>query len=380
MGNTFSTSSSYTSLAVYDQIITAMTGQKFNGSTDTIAAVSGATAYFNIIGLVETYRGQTTQFWCLMESTSAVDAYLTTDSSQKYRVLLTATVTNKDLHISNNKYQDYDNVITDLTMTIGTSQQIFTPTGTASASVYTTYPTIMPNTPTVQLWSGLTPYYNQSVDMNLQMTLTSRGFALVTYRTSDINMMPGPSGKYTGNSLVVVQRPVNPSDGTAKVAGTAPIFCLAKSVNDTTTGFKFSVIRESDVSSAIAFVDTSVVSTSVFYKFSSEWPHPNLFDNLTHVIKFPFGFCTTRHIYMEEMDLLCLVNATAFAGSQTMNITMYGESTERTYTTSFGDLVYGGLTVTNSTNSSGSVNSIVSAITEIKGSARIGILTANGGI
>lgn len=371
MGNTFSKVSSYTSLAVYDQIITAMTGKQFNSLTGAMNAVSSATAYFNIIGLVETYKGQTTQFWCLMESTSAVDAYLTTDSSQKYRVLLTATVTNKDTRVLSNQYQDYNNVITDLTMTIGTSQQIFTPTGTGSSSVYTTYPTVMPNTPTVQLWSGLTAYYNQSADMNLQMTLTSRGFALMTYRSSDINMMPGQSGTSSGNALVVVQRPVNPTNGSTKVQGTAPIFCLAKNTNDTTPGFNFSVIRESDIPTATAFVDTSVVSTSVFYKFSSEWTHPNLFDNLTHVIKFPFGFCTTRHIYMEEMDLLCLVNATAFVGGQKMNITMYGESTKRTYTTGFGGLVYGGLT---------NVNNTVVANTEVSGSARIGILTANGGI
>lgn len=40
MGYTTSVSSSYTSLAVYDQIITAMTGKKFNNSTGSMDAVT----------------------------------------------------------------------------------------------------------------------------------------------------------------------------------------------------------------------------------------------------------------------------------------------------------------------------------------------------
>ena len=183
--------------------------------------------------------------------------------------------------------------------------------------------------------------------------------------------MPSSTETSLGNAILVLQRPVNPSDGTSKVSGTAPIFCLGKPVISTTSGFQFSIIRESDVPTATALVDTSVVSTSVFYKLSTDWAHPNLFDNLTHVIKFPFGFCSSRHLYMDELDMICLVNSTAFVGNQTMSITMYSEATERSYTATYGDLEYGGLEV---------INSIVSANTEIKGGARIGILTANGGI
>ena len=371
MGFTSTIPSSYTSLSVYDKIITAMTGQAFDSSSGKMVAVSGATAYFNIIGLVETYRNQTTKFWCFMESTSAVDSYLTTDSSQKYRVLFTATVANTDSSISNGVYQNYDNVITDLTITVGTDQQIFTPAGTPTSSVYTTYPTVMPNTPVFQIWKGLTNLYNQSADMNAVISLTSRGLALATYHTSDINVMPSATASSSANAMLVIQRPVNPTDGTPKVAGTAPIFCLGKPVKSTTAGFQFSIIRESDVPTATPLVDTSIVSTSVFYKLSTDWAHPNLFDNLTHVIKFPFGFCSSRHLYMDELDMICLVNSTAFVGNQTMTITMYGETTERSYTATYGDLEYGGLEV---------INSVVSANTEIKGGARIGILTANGGI
>lgn len=319
----------------------------------------------------ESYRGQATNFWCLLESTPAVDAYLTTDSSQKFLVYFWANVTNKDTSIVNSVYQNYDNVITDLYVWVGTSQQIFTPPGTPAANVYTTAKTVMPNTPGVQLWKGLPSYYNQSADLNMIITLTSRGFALSTYTSSEVNNMPGQSGTSEGSGTLVVQRPVNPTDGTTKVAGTAPIFCLYKGTTDGTTGFGFSVVRESDIPSATAPVDTSYVSTSVFYKFSTEWTHPNLFDNLTHVIKYPFGFCSTRHIYMEEMDLICLVNATAFVGGQTMNITMYGESNQRSYTTTYGALVYGGISV---------VQTSVITNTEVSGGARIGILTANGGI
>ena len=372
MGLTKTITASYTSLAVYDQILTAMTGQKFDDSVGKMVAIPGATAYFSIIGCVESYRHKTSQFWCLMESTPAIDSYLTTDSSQKYRILFTATVTNADPSVSNDVYQNYDNVITDLTITVGTSQQIFTPSGTSASAIYSTYPTIMPNTPTVSAWSRLTGLYNQSADMNAIITLTTRGFSLATYHTSDINVMPGSSSRTSSaNFMLNIQRPVNPTDGTPKVAGTAPIFMLSKNVNSTDSGFQFSIIRESDVSTATPLINTGVVSTSMFYKLSTDWAHPNLFDNLTHVIKFPFGFCSSRHIYMEEMDLICLVNAGSFVGNQAMTITMYSETSERTYTSTYGELEYGGLSV---------VGSTTIPLTEIKSGSRIGILTANGGI
>ena len=376
MGYTLKIQSAYSSLSVYDQIVTSLTGMKFNPTNGKMETVSGATQYFNIIGMTESYRAASVKsFWVFMESTPNVDSYLSTDGTQTYRILLQANVTNLDTDVQGGRYQNYDNVITDLTITIGTAQQIFTPLGTATQNIYTTLPTVMPDAPTANLWKGLTPYYNISCDMNAIITITNRGFVLSTYRTVDINSMPGANKSATGNSTFLVQRPVDPTTGTPKVSGTAPIFALCKSVDSRTSGFAFCILREKDINASTGWYDTSNVQPNVFYKFSTEWPHPNLFDNMTHVIKFPFGFATTRHLYMEELDLISLVSASVFMGDQDMNITMYGETTERTYTSLYGDLAYGGISTTYQNNTP-----VSTPVTEITSGSRIGILTANGGI
>ena len=374
MGLTTKFDATFYSLDAFAALIQSLTGM-YVGGTNAGTAISGATPYFKIISSYQSDMHQTTQFFYTLESTSAVDSYLTTDATQTYRLVFTATVTNDSASYgtgqpdANNDYTINRNLVTGLTLSIGTPGQIYIPSSASSPA--SAYPTILPGTPTFTLWSGLPASTTVSANVGFVSTLTSRGIAISTYRTADTNTMPGTGSPTTANSTIVVQRPVNPSDGTIKVQGTAPIFALGKSCDATTSGFQFSIIREKDISAPTALVDTSSVSNTVFYKFSTEWPHPNLFDDMTHVIKFPFGFCSTRHLYMEEMDLLCIVNATAFITGQDMSITMYGETSARAYTTTYGDLVYGGLSL---------VNGILTPVTEIKGGARIGILTAGGGI
>jgi hypothetical protein len=171
-----------------------------------------------------------------------------------------------------------------------------------------------------------------------------------------------------------VQRPVNPTTGETKVAGNAPIFALwhdltARSpYNSLSNYFKWGVVREVDKSSSIIIGNTSAATRYNLYRLSLDWSHPNLFDNNSHVVKFPYGLATSRHLYLDELDLLCIINATAFASQQDVGITMYGESSERKYRTSWGEVRYG------------NIIGVQTPQPKVISGGRVGILTVGGGI
>lgn len=306
-------------------------------------------SWFHVVG-----RGtDNLSTWALLESTSEVDAYLGTpgNEDQTYRLFFRGTKSGGSFPGPDNP--GVNGILTKVTCFWGTSQQIV-------SSSTTVPPNVQPNTPSIELWEF---DINDFVEMATRLTVTSRGFALAVWALNTVNQT-------NKNSLLCIQRPVNPSTGLPKqgAGSTSPIFALVRSSTDETQGnFKFSVVREQDVNASSFPVDTATESRSLLYKFTTEWPHPNLFDNFSHVIKFPFGFATTRHLYLDELDLICLVNAAAFVEGQEVKITMYGETDPRTYTTIFGDVKYGELANTRSNPN-------------IIGGGRIGILSAGGGI
>jgi hypothetical protein len=232
----------------------------------------------------------------------------------------------------------------------------------------------------------------------LGLTFTPRGFALNFWLYAGAN-------NCFGNSMLVIQRPVNPTTGVAHTAGDAPIFSLARNYTDygIYTGwgvdatppvwnydnptdpfasdnradysFWFSVIRSAKTSVSAKPVSTNSLPVSSgnydvrpsFYRWGMDWNHANLYDNFSNVIKFMYGFFTTYHLYLDEMDLVCLVNALAFTNKQPISITMYGEASARTYTATYGDSNATTVTVDPQ-------NSWHSISTEVSCGARLGIL------
>ena len=207
---------------------------------------------------------------------------------------------------------------------------------------------------------------------DLFISVTSRGFAFTISSINTVNQRHK-------NSMICIQRPVNPSTGVINTGGTCPIFCLYQNYSDRdptdidyplplsqkpgqddtapppniefnykgANGLFFIVVRESDISNASKNLDTyNVVPPSgadnnnytpgTMYSLSFDWTYPITFDDSSYVMKFPFGFMTSRNTYIDEMDLVSFVNSAVFPYEYDISIGVYGESSNRTYKTSFG--------------------------------------------
>lgn len=280
----------------------------------------------------------------VLQSAAPVDSMIATDATQTYRIALRAPkVTSTAGVVTRPSVQAF----------LGSKDQI-----AVNGEAITISASAQPHT----VWASANEP-SPLREYSYRLTLTDRGFALAMWVVTNVN-----STAY--NSLLVVQRPVNPTTGAPKQDGQAPIFALRRSPDSTTNVFDVLLVRQKDDPSAGAWVTLDKASESNLYRCTMDWSHPNLFDNFSHIIKFPFGFASPSALYLEEMDLVCLVNGTAFASNQDVKITMYGESSERKYTTTWGDVEYGRPQQGNSSP----------AIPKIIGGARIGLLTANGGV
>ncbi|MFA5491034.1 MAG: hypothetical protein WC284_17785 [Candidimonas sp.] len=207
-------------------------------------------------------------------------------------------------------------------------------------------------TPYVEIWDT-SNQPTRSKNYNWRISLVERGFVLAIWTIPTVNSGVGGdivADELAGrtNVLCCVQRPVNPANGNAKVDGKQPVFGLIS--DGLMAGFSNSlaasdhidyfILRENDVNASSPRKTLSSPSSGNIYRWNLEWPHPNIQDDFTHVIKIPFGLATDRHLYMEEMDLVCFINAATFVSDQEAEITLYGETDPRTYTACFGPVRY----------------------------------------
>ena len=363
-----------------------------------------------------------TTYEVIFESTSLVDSYLTTDSTQTYRIALVGSYTstvNPDGVITGDlasitayvgsQLQIYidstsnnlvlDNSLVPITLIdVGEEIQLMVNDNNGNA--------IPLNSTPVDTSSEIsTDVKSKNVGRDLLITVTSRGFVFTISSIDTVNQRHK-------NSMVCIQRPVNPSTGVINTSGTCPIFCLYQNYSDRdptdsdypisyslkpsatdnvsppnvqfnytgAKGLYFIVVRETDISNASKNLDTyNVVPPSgsdnnnytpgTMYSLSFDWTYPITFDDSSYVMKFPFGFMTSRNTYIDEMDLVSFVNAAVFPFEYDISIGVYGETTNRTYLTSFGVDEFGEYLVEKN-------NFLRDSIV----GSRIAILSAGGGI
>lgn len=334
-----------------------------------------------------------TNYFYVFEPTQLVDSYLATDSTQIYYMIFKGSY---GTDTNNNQ------VIETMDLFIGTDKQI-------------TFDANNPTTTIPVLDASLTPLrifdysqrINPMVGNDLTVTMTSRGFAFIISSIDTVN------ARYR-NSFVCIQRPVDPSTGNINVSGTCPIFALAQECTDMDyydldypygpfskdgdvnailtadgqiatpydytghVGLHFLVIRETDIDTTSLDLDTyNVVAPSgssnnnytpgIMYSLSQDWTYPVTFDDSSYVMRYPFGFMTSRNTYIDEMDLISFVNASVFPYNYDIDINVYSETSNRVYETSFGLNLSGAYTF----------NRWVTG-TMVK--ARIAILKSGGGI
>ena len=375
-----------------------------------------------------------------LQSTSVVDSYLasTTPTNQTYNLYIQFTQSSP---------VGYPDVSGELVIYYGTSLNFTMPqlsdystandlaNGTATLALSTKV-TPNPYCPQVNI-CGSTVFtnvyssssknvYMPSIDSPsyLNIVLTNRGFALSHWKIFNVN-------NCFGNAMLCIQRPVDPKTGNPNVANDAPIFALSRSydmdgsstyngwkqaptpfgsISSTLTsgvtspnvfsndqdldyGFWFSTIISNSIPSSTQLVSTTGNPTATdvrklrpcFYRWAMDWNHPGLYDNYSNVVKFPYGFFTTYHLYLDEIDLICIVNAASFVSGQPISINMYGEllagtSTlyARTYNATFGDVNYAQNNVIWNTSLSGTSASLYPIFHQISRTsstgARLGIL------
>lgn len=286
--------------------------------------------FFNVVG---SPVNNSTSISILLEATSEIDPFqdetpvtgwqatrpFTTTGvaptpPQRWRVLLVGKKSAMD-----------PNIVYDFRMYWGTPVQL------RNATAVTT------GTPSVTFWtSGFEPALFRNV-YSYRAVFNRRGFALAMWRNNKVNEVA------PGNSLICIQRPVTPggaSAGSVRETGRIPVFTL-----DIQYGrpkgkeIMYSVLREEDINTPSPVRNIGEPSYFNMYGFNLGWLHPNILSNTTHVIKVPFGLATERHLYMEEMDLISLTQATSFIVDQPAELTMYGQT--RRYVGSFGLVQYG---------------------------------------
>lgn len=316
----------------------------------------------------------------ILRPTLAVDPNWTTDPWHVYfEVKGTATITNPLNPSQLITVQDRG-----LFMRVGSPTQL--PNIAGISTVLPEYP-IVPSqyyrltAAELSSVSGITvnyPRVNINAPMEFKLAIYERGFALIATSTKFLDDM-------AINSVVCVQRGVS-CDGTVSTTGQKPLYLVtnvsatgSRVYNSQSSPFNidgprvawfYNVIREADTTApypswtaysgdgspnitdgsgsnswpANANVNLNYVPTVIsdpreilgqtLNYFPTRWFGPVTNDTNEYIMLFPFGLCTDRFAFSEEIDLIAISKADAFQAGQSVPISVYGESRTYTATTS----------------------------------------------
>ena len=194
------------------------------------------------------------------------------------------------------------------------------------------------------------------------LTIVKRGFALsISDQTVD---------NLNFNGVYCVQRGVD-TTGVIKTTGKSPLYCVTnvctsykdyygQPSNDVekgpgpTSSWMGWIVRESDTivsdpENDLFYGNTSSVINDEFgyplmkcsisepneytgryvHRFPSFWDGPVTTDTGEYLIVLPYGICSSRYTYTDEIDLIAVSKSDAYQPAQQIPITIYGDS--RTY-------------------------------------------------
>lgn len=198
------------------------------------------------------------------------------------------------------------------------------------------------------------PRISARTPMAYHLTIVERGFSLACWTqalTEDTTKM----------GVIVVQRGVS-CDGTVASTGQKPLYMVT---NVSATGsalvagrdgndgprhaWFYSIVRESDTTQArpnwftYGFSNAPGVIADGYYKynanviscetepqgqslnyFPTRWKTPVTTDTGEYILLFPFGLCTGRFAFSDEIDLIAVSKADAFQHGQEVPINVYG--------------------------------------------------------
>lgn len=207
---------------------------------------------------------------------------------------------------------------------------------------------------------GQVPRAWDSSTMSLAFTSAQRGFAIAAWMNDVLDDM-----EYMG--VVCIQRGVScggaiDQSGTGQkplfmVTNITPVAPLSDGQSDKGSpgphsNWYYQVIREVDTivsapawgsanqqlqDNGYSYLPTTIGDESerrgnMLYRFPTKWLAPVISDTNQYHLIFPFGLCTTRFAYSEEIDLIAVSKADAYRTGQQIPINVYGESGDRLYT------------------------------------------------
>lgn len=196
--------------------------------------------------------------------------------------------------------------------------------------------------------------------MSYRLTITNRGFALFVWEQPT-------DATGNRNSWVVVQRPVDNITGETIITGKCPVHCLYglmgrranEPQSDTNGAFNIRrfVVREIDVAAPYPLRVEPSPNTPTIIRTKELMPglHTPMMgadavrnnvdyaavmsgvqqvcitEGNKYIVTFPNGFNTARHGYTHEMDLVAYTSADVVSQSTEIDLTVYGEETNRKY-------------------------------------------------
>lgn len=209
---------------------------------------------------------------------------------------------------------------------------------------------------------------NASNPYGYNLTVTDYGFALVAFNQTK-------AFDFSNNSVTCVQRPINP-DGSVYLDNKAPLFAIYNNASQISAGTNFfreyfvwyiDVLRESDFKSTEAARDlfppggtgaavarsisnfphrrtdifkylarrnfsnpTEYNQTRSIYEWPLDWEQPRTTDDGNIAYIFPSGLTTSRFVYPQELDLIGLGPAEAFAFGTNIDVNRFSEAREYT--------------------------------------------------
>lgn len=217
-----------------------------------------------------------------------------------------------------------------------------------------------PANPVTLTGGGQTPRAWDSSTMSLAFTSAQRGFAIAAWMNDVLDDM-----EYMG--VVCIQRGVS-CGGAIDQGGTGqkPLFMVTnitpvapvnggqsdKGSPGPHSNWYYQVIREVDTIVAAptwgsanqqaqdngysylaqTIGDEQERRGNMLYRFPTRWMAPVISDTNQYHLIFPFGLCTSRFAYSEEIDLIAVSKADAYRTGQQVPINVYGESGDRLYT------------------------------------------------
>lgn len=217
--------------------------------------------------------------------------------------------------------------------------------------------------PAVRL-DKVTPYMYSSSPYSYTLTIVQRGFALnISSQTTTENLQ--------NSGYFVVQRALS-CGGTITTTGNVPLYLVTnitpvsllyradatnpdgvlgpqaswfglvvreKVITAASPGWNYSIpLQNGYMSSSVGsngadyvlkqtnISDVNEYQGKILHRFPDRWNAPVTRDTGEYVLLFPFGICSSRFAYTDELDLIAVSKANAYQYSQIVPVTVYGQN------------------------------------------------------